>query len=188
LRYTQHVLAINIWYFLSATISKYRLPCFLYHNKSAFCFAKISNVHVACPTKTSRRCPIQYIHRYNESKSYFTLKLLLSVLNFAKYHQLHNPSSIPTRLHQAPDPLLTITSASPTCLRSLTSQSLPLSLPLSLSRMAREAIVVLIELELTDFVNPWGSEYIGSLAALPLMTGDCHCKGSDEDDRRLRWR
>jgi hypothetical protein len=54
--------------------------------------------------------------------------------------------------------------------------------------MAREAIVVLIELELTDFVNPWGSEYIGTLAALPLMTGDCHCKGSDEDDRRLRWR
>ena len=140
------------------------------------------------PIKTSRRCPIQYIHRYNESKSYSTLKLQLSFLNFAKYHQLYNPSSIPTCLHQAPDPLLTITSASPTCLRSLTSQSLPLSLPLSLSRMAREAIVVLIELELTDFVNPRGSEYIGSLAAFPLMTGDCHCKGSDEDDRRLRWR
>ena len=76
--YTQHVLAINIWYFLSATISKYRLPCFLYHNKSAFCFAKISNVHVAGPTKISRRCPIQYIHRYNESKSYSTQTPTLS--------------------------------------------------------------------------------------------------------------
>ena len=66
--YTQHVLAINIWYFLSATISKYRLPCFLYHNKSAFCFAKISNVHVACPIKIPRRCQSNtYIDTMNRS-------------------------------------------------------------------------------------------------------------------------
>ena len=104
-----------------------------------------------------------------------------------------NPSSIPTFLHQrSPSGAdgFTSVSASPTCRRSLTSR-----FETSLSRMALEAIVRLCIVKggcclfrfgegglvvVPTRVNPWDHS--------SLMTGRCHCSGSDDEERRFRWR
>lgn len=110
------------------------------------------------------------------------------------------PSSIPTSLHQAPlGPLSdNISSASPTCFRGLTSISLTLTFPLSFNFMALLAMLRLRLLFASDpfkdeillvfarLVNPWGA--VVAFAAGPLMTGRCYCRGSEEEDRRFRWR
>ena len=64
----------------------------------------------------------------------------------------------------------TILSASPTCFLVL------ISLLLSRERMVEFS------------VNPDGSNLEALGAPVPFMTADCHCKGSEDEDRRLRWR
>lgn len=102
----------------------------------------------------------------------------------------HMPSSMPTFLHQgAPTPLsaASISSASPTCLRSLTSM---LSWPLSLSRIALLANIEPLRPYRCVCVIPWDDDdRIISLDVHPsLMTGNCYCRGSEELESRLRCR
>lgn len=42
-------------------------------------------------------------------------------------------------------------------------------------------LLLLVAWLLTPRVNPW-------VAHSSLMTGRCHCKGSDDDESLLRWR
>lgn len=61
-------------------------------------------------------------------------------------------------------PSLNIDAVSPTCLRSETSWNAFNRLPLPY----------------TFDANPWDNH--------SLMTADCYCRGSDELDRRFKWR
>jgi hypothetical protein len=72
-----------------------------------------------------------------------------------------------------------MSSASPTCLRSLTSRILPLSL----SRIDLDMCIA------ADCVSPRATVVSRCvMPAVPLVTGRCHCRGSEDDERRLRWR
>lgn len=129
-------------------------------------------------------------------------------------NERHTPSSIVTFFHHGSsarlDCAFTTLSASPTCLRSLTSRCFnPASRPFvfSFSFIAFAARFRLPALSnpacLPTRVNPEdeGESALYALcatatAAPPLraavhssfMTGRCHCRGSEEDERRLRWR
>lgn len=104
----------------------------------------------------------------------------------------HRPSSIPTFLHQGvlpspPTGALTTLSTSPTWRLGLISLVLPFK---PFNFIARPAIVRLI----ISRVNPWDAfpPKFWMEETVPfhssLMTGRCHCSGSDELDKRLRWR
>lgn len=104
----------------------------------------------------------------------------------------YTPSSMVTFLHHGFSPLsANISSASPTCRLSLTSL---LTCPLSLSRMALSARKLLPLANLPLCASPRDAdpdpERISSLETQPpsLVTGNCYCKGSEEELRRLRWR
>ena len=100
---------------------------------------------------------------------------------------------MPTLRHHGVSPLsANISSASPTCRRSLTSL---LSWPDSLRRMALEArklVLVLCAPNARARASPRG-ELVASLprglaAQLPLLAGSCYCRGSDDDESRFRCR
>jgi hypothetical protein len=118
------------------------------------------------------------------------------------------PSSIPTCLHHGVSVGLTILSASPTCLLALTSRpfaaSAPLLPPLFFNFIAMlESVKLGISLCcLPTRVNPWDEEREAAIPEPPatplprlcedpfihssLMTGRCHCSGSELDDKRFK--
>jgi hypothetical protein len=102
----------------------------------------------------------------------------------------YTPSSIPTCLHQGLSLPLSanISSASPTCLLSLTSR---LTCPESFNFIAFMAST-LVGREpylLVPCASPREPDRIISLDVQPsLMTGNCYCRGSDDEERRLRCR
>jgi hypothetical protein len=120
------------------------------------------------------------------------------------------PSSIPTCLHHGVSIVvgLTMFSASPTCLLALTSLPFvasPGPAPLLFNFIAMlESVKLGISLCcLPTRVNPWDEReaVIPNLPTAPLprlcedpfihsslMTGRCHCRGSELDDRRFRCR
>ena len=126
----------------------------------------------------------------------------------------HSPSSIPTFLHHGVLPSeasrgssilserLTILSASPTCRLALTSRlftSLFKRMPLPLYASVRLALlskppapILLDSVCLPTRVNPWDERESTAAPSLlvhsSLMTGRCHCSGSDEEESRFRWR
>ena len=106
----------------------------------------------------------------------------------------YTPSSIVTFLHHGFSPFsANISSASPTCLLSLTSL---LICPLSLSRIAFKAkklFPFVPNLWLLLRASPWdgaGPERISSDETQPpsLVTGSCYWSGSEDEERRLRCR
>lgn len=122
----------------------------------------------------------------------------------------HIPSSIPTCLHHGvSDVGLTILSASPTWRLALTSRPLLISPP-PLPALLFSFIAMLESVKLgislcclPTRVNPWDEREVAipGLPAKPLprlcedpfihsslMTGRCHCSGSELDDRRFKCR
>jgi hypothetical protein len=104
----------------------------------------------------------------------------------------YTPSSMPTLLHHGLSPPLTanISSASPTCLLSLTSR---LICPDSFSFIAFMASTLvgrepyLLLPLLLPCASPREPDRMSSLDVQPsLMTGNCYCRGSDDEERRLR--
>ena len=103
----------------------------------------------------------------------------------------HTPSSIPTLRHHGLSPSLFACSAnmfaaSPTCLRSLISM---LTWPLSFNFIA---LLARKGLYMREPFLPCAiprDDRMSSLDVHPsLMTGNCYCRGSDDDESRLRWR
>ena len=122
----------------------------------------------------------------------------------------HIPSSIPTCRHHGVEVVgLTILSASPTWRLALTSRPLVKSAP-PLPALLFSFIAMLESVKLgislcclPTRVNPWDEREanIPELPAEPLprlgedpfihsslMTGRCHCSGSELDDKRFKWR
>ena len=120
----------------------------------------------------------------------------------------HMPSSMPTCLHQGVSvDALTMLSASPTWRLALTSRPL-LKSPPPLPALLFSFIAMLESVKLgislcclPTRVNPWDEREvtIPELPAEPrlcvdpfihssLMTGRCHCSGSELDDRRFKCR
>jgi hypothetical protein len=121
----------------------------------------------------------------------------------------HMPSSIPTCLHHGVPVGLTILSASPTCLLALTSRPLAASPPPP-PPLLFNFIAMLESVKLGSSlcclptrVNPWDEREaaipVPPAVPLPrlcedsfihssLMTGRCHCSGSELDDRRFKCR
>jgi hypothetical protein len=101
----------------------------------------------------------------------------------------YTPSSMPTFLHHGASPPFCpiISSKSPTCLLSLTSL---LTCPESLSFIALIASILVGREPVPCRANPWEPERMSSLCVHPpsLMTGNCYWRGSEDDERRLRWR
>lgn len=103
----------------------------------------------------------------------------------------YTPSSMPTFLHHGLSAPLSanISSASPTCRRSLTSL---LTCPDSFNRIAFMASTLVGRDPYRLVVpraNPWEPDRMSSLCVHPsLMTGNCYWRGSDDEERRLRWR
>lgn len=137
--------------------------------------------------------------------SYFCCQFLHRLSLSTPSHS-HMPSSIVTFRHHGTDPVplsfgCKLSSTSPTCLLSLTSRTAlpPVEEGSGLSRLARDAMLRFIDLRDVD-VNPWDELFcLGVRDAnvwspmlgwnhSSLMTGRCHCRGSEEDERRLRWR
>ena len=128
----------------------------------------------------------------------------------ASFHLLpfHMPSSMPTCLHQGVSVVaLTILSASPTWRLALTSRPFLISPP-ALPALLFNFIAMLESVKLgislcclPTRVNPWDEREVAipELPAKPLprlcvdpfihsslMTGRCHCSGSELDDRRFK--
>ena len=103
----------------------------------------------------------------------------------------YTPSSMVTLRHQGFSPFsANISSASPTCRLSETSL---LTCPLSLSRMAfsaRKLLAPFAPLRASPRDGDPDPERISSLETQPpsLVTGSCYWRGSDDEERRLRWR
>ena len=138
--------------------------------------------------------------------------LLRAPFSTALFHLLpfHMPSSMPTCLHQGVSVVaLTILSASPTWRLALTSRPL-LKSPPPLPALLFSFIAMLESVKLgislcclPTRVNPWDEREVAipGLPAKPLprlcedpfihsslMTGRCHCSGSELDDRRFKCR
>jgi hypothetical protein len=106
---------------------------------------------------------------------------------------LQTPSSIPTFLHHGFSPTLSanISSASPTCLRSLTSRLICPDNFNFIAFMASTLVGCEPYLLLVPCASPREPEpdRMSSLDVHPsLMTGNCYCRGSDDEERRLRCR
>lgn len=103
---------------------------------------------------------------------------------------LYIPSSIPTLRHHGLSPSLgplsaNMSSASPTCRLSLISL---LTWPLSFNFMALLARKGLYCREPLPCAIPREDRMSSLDVHPPLMTGNCYCRGSEEEERRLRWR
>jgi hypothetical protein len=120
-----------------------------------------------------------------KSKPSICTRTILSSPNIS-----YTPSSIPTFLHHGLSLPLSanISSASPTCLLSLTSL---LTCPDNLSFIAfmAKTLVGREPYLLVPCANPWEPDRMSSVDVHPsLMTGNCYCRGSDEEERRFRCR
>lgn len=125
-----------------------------------------------------------------------TMTMTMTTSDYVDYVQTcYTPSSIVTLRHHGFSLPENISSASPTCRRSDTSL---LTCPLSLSRIALRArkllapfaCAPLLRASPRDGAPDPVPERISSLETQPpsLVTGSCYCRGSEEEERRLRCR